>query len=68
MSNESKSKYPNEDILAQFKSDEFESWANPLPEVNAEDTWNFESDHENCKSTTMSIQVDWPLFENYQKF
>jgi len=28
MSNESKQEYPNEDILAQFKSDEdFEKWA-----------------------------------------
>ena len=68
MSNKSKSKYPDEDILAQFKSDdEFENWTNSLPEVNAEDAWNFEPDHKNCKSTTMSIQIDWHLFENYQK-
>ena len=68
MSNESKQEYPNEDILAQFKSDEdFEKWANSLIEVNAEDAWNFDPDCENNESLTTSIQLNKHLIEGYQK-
>ena len=68
MSNESKQEYPNEDILAQFKSDEdFEKWANSLIEVNAEDAWDFDPDRENHKSLITSIQLTKHLIEGYQK-
>src|SRR5574341_655700 len=59
MSNESKWEYPDEDILAQFKSnEEFEKWANSLIEVKAEGAWDFDPDRENSKSITTSIQFD----------
>ena len=68
MSNELKQEYPDEDILAQFKSDEeFEKWANSLREVDAEDAWDFDPDRENNKSITTSIQLDPHLIEGYQK-
>jgi hypothetical protein len=68
MPNESKPEYPDEDILAQFKSDEdFETWANSLIEVNAEDAWDFDPDSENNKSLTTSIQLSQHLIEGYQK-
>jgi hypothetical protein len=63
-----KQEYPNEDIFAQFKSDEdFEHWANSLTKVKAEDAWDFDPDRENNKSITASIQLDPDLIEGYQK-